>query len=66
MRKPEARIFELVVRRLALPPADCVFVDDHDVNIRAAADVGLLGVHHRSYEQTARQLEALFGVPLAR
>jgi len=43
-----------------------VFVDDHDVNIRAAADVGLLGVHHRSYEQTARQLEALFGVPLAR
>lgn len=66
MRKPEPQIFRLVVERLALEPSQCVFVDDHDVNVRAAVAVGLVGVHHRDYSSTAAELEALFGVPLAR
>jgi epoxide hydrolase-like predicted phosphatase len=66
MRKPESRIFRLVVDRLGRPPEQCVFVDDHEVNVRAAVEVGLVGVHHRDYESTAAELEALFEVPLAR
>jgi epoxide hydrolase-like predicted phosphatase len=66
MRKPEPRIFGLVVDRLGVLPQECVFVDDHDANIRAAAAVGIVGVHHRCYEETAAELEVLFQVPLAR
>jgi len=66
MRKPEPRIFELVVERLRVLPRQCVFVDDHEANTEAAARVGMVGVHHQAYERTAQELEALFGVPLAR
>jgi hypothetical protein len=32
--------------------------------VRAAAEVGMVGVHHRSYDETATELETLFGFPL--
>ena len=65
MRKPEPEIFELTTNRLGLRPEQCVFVDDLKHNVAAAAALGWVGVHHVTYEETARELEALFGVPLA-
>ena len=65
MRKPEARIFQLALEELDAAAGDCVFVDDTMGNVRAAVDLGLVGVHHTSYEQTAVELEAIFGVQLA-
>jgi epoxide hydrolase-like predicted phosphatase len=65
MRKPERQIFEHTVEQLGLPAPSCVFVDDHRANIQAAASLGLVGVWHQTYEQTAAELEALFDRPLA-
>ena len=65
MRKPERRIFEHTLTQLRLQPVECVFVDDHDGNIRAASQLGVVGVLHNEYEQTAAELEALFDRPLA-
>ena len=65
LRKPEPEIFELTSTRLGLRPEQCVFVDDLKHNVAAAAALGWVGVHHVTYEQTASELEALFGVPLA-
>lgn len=65
MRKPEAAIFEHTLGELGLPAGSCVFVDDHQANIRAAAALGVVGVWHQTYEQTAAELETLFGRPLA-
>jgi putative hydrolase of the HAD superfamily len=65
MRKPEPRIFTHTVTELGLPPESCVFVDDHVANIHAAASLGVVGVWHRTYEQTAAELEVLFDRPLA-
>ena len=45
--KPEPQIYALACARLALPPAACVFVDDHEPNVRAAGKAGLHGVLHR-------------------
>lgn len=64
MRKPEPRIFHLTIERMAMAPGEIAFVDDMDVNIRAAAEIGLIGVHHRSYDETRGELEALFGIDL--
>jgi len=60
MRKPERQIFELAVDRIGLPASECVFVDDVPHNIDAAVEAGLVGIVHRSFEETAGELEALF------
>jgi epoxide hydrolase-like predicted phosphatase len=65
MRKPEPAIFAHTLDLLGLEPAECVFVDDHERNIRAAAALGITGVWHQTYEQTAAELQILFGHPLA-
>ena len=65
MRKPEPAIFQLTCERLGLQPEQCVFVDDLRHNIDAAAALGWVGVHHRTYSETAAELEALFGLALA-
>lgn len=65
MRKPEPAIFEHTLSELGLPASVCVFVDDHPANIGAAVALGLVGVLHQEYEQTAAELELLFGRRLA-
>ncbi len=43
--KPEPRIYEIVLERTGLEPADLLFVDDSAANIAAAAAMGF-HVHH--------------------
>jgi len=64
LRKPEAEIYLLAAQRLALRPAECVFIDDLEANVAAARELGITGIVHTSYEETRRELEALFGVDL--
>jgi epoxide hydrolase-like predicted phosphatase len=60
MRKPEPGIFELAVQRIGLPAAECVFIDDMPHNIAAAEQAGLVGIVHRSFDETATELESRF------
>jgi putative hydrolase of the HAD superfamily len=60
MRKPEPRIFTHALELLGVEAHECVFVDDLAQNIAAAAAIGMVGVHHTSYEQTLLELETLF------
>jgi epoxide hydrolase-like predicted phosphatase len=60
MRKPEPEIFELALDRIGLPAGECVFIDDLEHNIVAAQQAGLAGIVHRTFDQTAGELEALF------
>ncbi|MEP7369150.1 MAG: HAD family phosphatase [Dermatophilaceae bacterium] len=60
MRKPERQIFELTLDRLGLPGAECVFIDDMEHNVVAAAQAGLTGIVHRTFDQTAGELATLF------
>jgi epoxide hydrolase-like predicted phosphatase len=64
MRKPEPEIFAHVLDLLGVQAAETVFVDDLDHNVQAAAQLGLVTVHHTSYDSTAAELERLFGVHL--
>lgn len=64
MRKPEPRIYRHVLDLLALEPRQAVMVDDLPPNVRGAVDVGMVGVLHRSYDQTRLELEAVFGLDL--
>lgn len=65
LRKPDPAIFVLAARRLNLPVAACVFVDDLEPNVRAAEAVGMAGVHHRSADDTLPRLAVLLGLERA-
>jgi epoxide hydrolase-like predicted phosphatase len=64
LRKPEPEIYRLAAERLGAQPAECVFVDDIAANVRGAAAVGMVGVHHSDLEFTISELETLFGIQL--
>jgi putative hydrolase of the HAD superfamily len=64
MRKPETAIFELTWTRMGVAADECVFVDDLEVNVAAARDLGMTAILHRCYDETAARLEEVFGVPL--
>jgi putative hydrolase of the HAD superfamily len=60
LRKPEPEIYELTVERLGdgIGPADCLFVDDVEVNVDAARELGMRAVHFQSNEQAVPEIEA--------
>lgn len=64
MRKPEPRIFQHTLDLVDCPPGDVVFVDDHPLNVRAAAGLGMIGVLHRGPQPTTRRLSELFDARL--
>jgi putative hydrolase of the HAD superfamily len=64
MRKPEQAIFLHAAKGLGLDPEQCVFIDDIEANVAAAAACGMTGVHHADAIQTAAALRDLLGVPL--
>jgi epoxide hydrolase-like predicted phosphatase len=61
MRKPDPEIYHLTLERLGggVEPADCVFVDDVDVNCAAARSLGMQAVLFESAEQAIPEVEAL-------
>lgn len=64
MRKPEERIFRHTAALLGLEPAECVFIDDVEANITAAAAIGLVALHHTESAVTlARLADLLPGRP---
>jgi putative hydrolase of the HAD superfamily len=60
MRKPEPEIYELTVERLGdgIEPADCLFVDDVEINVETAERLGMRAVHFRSNDQAIPEIEA--------
>ncbi len=62
MRKPEPGIYEFAVERLNGPPAqECLFIDDVDVNVEAAREIGMSAVHFRDNEQAIPEIEQALG-----
>lgn len=41
VRKPDPRIFQILLTRYSLNPAECLFLDDREENLRAAAAQGM-------------------------
>jgi epoxide hydrolase-like predicted phosphatase len=60
MRKPEPRIFLHSAELLGVAPAECVFIDDLEANVKAAIGCGMTGVHHTDPAYTTQRLTELF------
>lgn len=60
MRKPERGIYELTIERLGggIAAEDCVFLDDVQANVDAAAELGMRAVRFESNAQAIPEVEA--------
>lgn len=56
--KPEPEIYQIAARQFQVIPAETLFIDDLEANIRSAADAGLQ-VHHYHHDRHSALLEQL-------
>ena len=61
LRKPDKRIFKLILERLEVEPQEAIFVDDFAENVAGAAKSGLHTVHFKSREQAIAEVKRLLG-----
>jgi putative hydrolase of the HAD superfamily len=61
MRKPDPEIYHLTIRRLDadLRPDECLFVDDNELNVEAARDLGMTAVQFVSNDQAIPEIREL-------
>jgi putative hydrolase of the HAD superfamily len=65
LHKPQPEIYLLAAERLAVEPAECVFVDDLRENCAGAEEVGMTAVLHRDTRATLERLSELLGLPVS-
>ena len=56
--KPEAEIYEVLLKRNGLHAGDCLFIDDNADNVRGAEAVGMAAHHFTGPESLRAELEA--------
>ena len=57
--KPDARIFETLIRRYHIEPSETVFIDDSVPNVRAAGELGFIGLRFHDPDRLRSDLERL-------
>jgi len=57
--KPDARIYQLTLERLAVHPEETIFVDDKIENVEAARHLGMHGIHFQNARQAVAEVEAV-------
>ena len=60
-RKPESKIYEIVLDRIDLPAESCLFVDDVEVNCEGAERAGMTAVHFQDTDQAISAVRAALG-----
>jgi epoxide hydrolase-like predicted phosphatase len=55
--KPDARIYEMTWERMGVRPAEMIFLDDAEVCVTAANDLGIYGILFRETSQAIADIE---------
>ncbi|WOH66704.1 HAD-IA family hydrolase [Bradyrhizobium sp. BWA-3-5] len=64
LRKPNPRIYQMMVEALQVDPKNCVYLDDLGVNLKPAREMGMTTVKVVSAAQAIADLEAATGLAL--
>jgi 2-haloacid dehalogenase len=56
LKKPDRRIYELMLERYQIDPYKALFIDDSERNVKGASAVGLRTIHFRSPMQLREEL----------
>ena len=57
--KPELEIYQFLITKYNLDVNNTVFIDDVEINVKAAANIGLNSIHFKNINQCRRELEVL-------
>ena len=63
-RKPDPKIYHMMVEALAVDPAACIYLDDLGVNLKPARDMGMTTIKVVDAKQALAELEAATGFSL--
>lgn len=58
LAKPDVRIFHLLLERIGKSAGECLLIDDSQVNVEAAREIGFQAIHFQSAEQLKAELSA--------
>jgi len=64
LRKPDPRIYRLMVETLQVDPRNCVYLDDLGVNLKPAREMGMTTIKVVNAAQAITELEAATGLAL--
>jgi putative hydrolase of the HAD superfamily len=64
LRKPDPRIYEMMIEALGVDPRRCVYLDDLGVNLKPAREMGMITIKVISAPQAIAELEAATGLAL--
>lgn len=64
LRKPDPRIYRLMLETLKVDPNKCVYLDDLGVNLKPAREMGMTTIKVTSAAQAIAELEAATGLKL--
>ena len=65
LRKPDPRIYRMMIEALKIDPAKCVYLDDLGVNLKPAREMGMTTIKVASAPQALAELEAATGMKLS-
>jgi len=57
--KPDNRIYEIMLEKYSLLPEECLFIDDVEVNVRAAEALGMKGLVTFGSDEISKELAAV-------
>ena len=64
LRKPDPRIYRMMVEALGVEPRNCVYLDDLGLNLKPARDMGMTTIKVVDSAQAIAELEAATGLSL--
>ncbi|MCP3370272.1 HAD-IA family hydrolase [Bradyrhizobium cajani] len=64
LRKPDPRIYRMMVETLKVDPGNCVYLDDLGVNLKPAREMGMTTIKVASGAQAIAELEKATGLKL--
>jgi len=59
MKKPDPKIYKLILERYEIDPATAIFIDDSEKNVKSAEASGIKSIHFKSGAQLKKELETL-------
>ena len=64
IRKPDPRIYQMMVEKLGVDPRQCVYLDDLGINLKPAREMGMTTIKVEAAAPAIETLEGLLGITL--
>ncbi|MFB8003543.1 HAD-IA family hydrolase [Nocardia sp. NPDC056000] len=61
--KPDPRVYQITSEQIGVPLHRCLFIDDTEINVATARDLGMIAVHYRQLDDLRNALHDLPVIP---